>query len=89
MAWDHKYRLLDEGEIIRATDECLTETHLGWLRDDGRCAGKPAPSPLYTSHRVYRRKRNCPLCGVVSHWFWRIHAKIVFAKTRAKIYLQR
>lgn len=55
MSWNDNYRRLEEGEIIRATDEVQN--------DDGTwrttiCAGKKAPCPLYTSHRVYRRKIN-------------------------------
>ena len=84
MPWDHRYRLLDEGETIRSTDECLTDAHLGWRVDGGRCAGKLAPSPLYTSHRVYRRKRFCALCGLIRHWTRVAHAKVIFAKTRFK-----
>jgi hypothetical protein len=41
MAWDHNYRRLNKGEIIRATDEVQN--------DDASWA------PAYTSHRVYRR----------------------------------
>jgi hypothetical protein len=49
--WDERYRRLEEGEIIRETDE---------MQDDGgwkptTMAGHPAPDPGYTSHRVYRR----------------------------------
>ena len=56
MAWNQKYRCLEEGEIIRATDDVQ--------RDDGTweraqyAIGKPAPSPNYTSHRVYRRRKD-------------------------------
>ena len=53
MAWDHRYRRLEEGEVILATDECLTDKD--WHKDNGRCAGQRAPSPHYTSHRMYRR----------------------------------
>lgn len=48
------YRRLDEGEIIREGDECLTDSHLGWL-PAGRTVGQRAPDPLYSSHRMYRR----------------------------------
>lgn len=53
--WDHRYRPLETGEIIRSTDECR--------RDDGTwatgiCVGTPAPDPAYTSHRVYRRLKD-------------------------------
>ncbi|UIJ43694.1 hypothetical protein LZK98_11395 [Sphingomonas cannabina] len=63
--WDHRFRRLDQGEIIAATDECQ--------RDDGSwapavCVGEPAPDPNYTSHRVYRRAvdaaRPSPAAGV-------------------------
>lgn len=84
MAWDHRYRRLNEGEIIRATDDCLADSHLGWRQDDGRCAGKPAPSPLYTSHRIYRRRRKCPICGLIWYSLRVIHAKIIMTKTRIK-----
>lgn len=52
MSWDHKYRRLQEGEVIEPDDEIQN--------DDGswaptRCAGGLAPNPNYTSHRVYRR----------------------------------
>lgn len=82
--WNRAYRRLDEGEIIRSTDECLTDSHLGWRADNGRCAGKPAPSPLYSSHRIYRRKRRFPMLAVVCHWVRVIHAKAVFARTKQK-----
>lgn len=57
MSWDHKYRMLDEGEVIEAGDECLIDTHLGWRPANPLTLGKRAPSPLYTSHRWYRRKK--------------------------------
>ncbi len=50
--WDDKYRLLEEGEIILATDEVDHER--GWRRVEHRI-GQPAPSPLYTSHSKFRR----------------------------------
>lgn len=56
MAWDNRYRKLDEGEIIQEGDECLIDSHLGWQRDI-HCVGQPAPCPLYTSHRMYRRRK--------------------------------
>lgn len=52
--WDHNFRRLELGEIVRLGDEIQ--------RDDGswdlavRSIGKPAPDPSYTSHRVFRRK---------------------------------
>ena len=57
--WDHRYRMLDEGEIIRASDECQHDDG-SWPCDNGRCAGQPAPSPAYTSHRIYRRRKDAP-----------------------------
>lgn len=55
MAWDTRYEMLQEGDIIQATDEVLTDSHLGWRVTNPECVGKPAPDPLYTSHRMYRR----------------------------------
>ena len=49
------YRL-QEGDEILEGDECLTDTHLGWLPANPRTIGTYAPSPLYTSHRLYRRR---------------------------------
>lgn len=61
MAWDHDYRMLNKGEIIRASDEVQN--------DDGTwrstiCAGQEAPDPAYTSHRVYRRLKVCPVHAI-------------------------
>ena len=57
--WDPRYRRLDEGEIIRSTDDCQQDDG-SWRPDGGRCAGTHAPSPLYTSHRIYRRALPLP-----------------------------
>lgn len=57
MSWDNRYRMLDEGEIIREGDECLTDSHLGWLPAK-HAIGEPAPSPYYTAHRMYRRLKD-------------------------------
>lgn len=54
MAWDHRYRRLEEGEIIQEGDQCLTDSHLGW-QPAKHTVGQRAPNPAYTSHRVYRR----------------------------------
>lgn len=54
MAWDQRFRRLAEGETILASDECQNDDGT-WKLDDGQCAGQLAPSPHYTSHRVYRR----------------------------------
>jgi hypothetical protein len=53
MAWDDRFRMLNEGETIRDGDECLTDIHLGW--QPANAIGSKAPSPLYTAHRMYRR----------------------------------
>jgi len=52
--WDNRYRRLEAGELIRATDQVKTRN--GWEKDEGQCEGKPAPDPAYTSHRTYRRR---------------------------------
>lgn len=48
------YRPLKEGEIIMDGDECLTDSHLGWL-PAAHTIGQAAPNPHYTAHRMYRR----------------------------------
>ena len=58
MAWDNKYRTLEEGEIIQPTDQVEVEKPFGWKAPHPDTVGKPAPSPNYTSHRRYRRL-NC------------------------------
>lgn len=57
MSWDHRYRRLEMGEIIRATDEVLTDTQIGW-QPVKHTVGTAAPDPNYTSHRVYRRLKD-------------------------------
>ena len=52
MAWDHRYRPLKEGEIIKRGDEVLLDS--GEWRE-AIVAGVKAPSPNYTAHRYYRR----------------------------------
>lgn len=54
MPWDHNYRRLEEGEVIRATDEVQLDNG-GWRTTRPEVAGTRAPCPDYTSHRVYRR----------------------------------
>jgi len=56
--WDDKYRLLAEGEIVEATDETLHDSK-GWI-PVVNSIGDKAPSPLYTSHRKFRRLKNRP-----------------------------
>ena len=57
MAWDQRYRMLEEGEIIRATDEVERDSPYGW-EPVRHTVGKPAPCPHYTSHRRYRRLKD-------------------------------
>lgn len=57
MAWDHSYRKLQKGEIIKATDESLNDDTLQW-ESVRHCIGQPAPDPAYTSHRRYRRRKD-------------------------------
>lgn len=57
MTWDSRYRMLEEKETIQEGDEVLTDSHLGWQRDRYNI-GKPAPSPYYSSHRMYRRLKD-------------------------------
>ena len=49
--WDHRYRRLDEGEVIQAGDEVLIDED--W--EPASSVGARAPSPLFASHRWYRR----------------------------------
>lgn len=51
--WDHRYRMLDEGEVVQAGDEVLIDED--W--EPAACVGARAPSPLFTSHRWYRRRK--------------------------------
>lgn len=53
MAWDQRYRMLNEGEIIQHGDEVQVDKPFGW--EPATQIGQPAPCPYYTSHRVYRR----------------------------------
>jgi len=53
--WDKRYRQLKEGETIRKGDEVLASSKEGWV--PARVLGGKAPNPLYTSHRLYRRKK--------------------------------
>lgn len=57
MAWDERYRRLDEGEIIRPSDEVQNDDGT-WQLTNSRCVGTKAPCPHYTSHRVYRRLKH-------------------------------
>lgn len=53
--WDHAYRQLEKGELIRETDEVQFDTKPVSWGPPGPTVGKRAPDPLYTSHRIYRR----------------------------------
>jgi len=57
MSWDRRYRRLEEGETIIATDEVQNDDGT-WKPTNERCVGTKAPCPLYTSHRIYRRLRS-------------------------------
>jgi len=54
VAWDQRYRMLQEGETILPSDEHQLDDG-GWSKTN--CVGQPAPNPAYTSHRVYRRRK--------------------------------
>ena len=58
MVWDRNYRMLREGEIILPTDEFMVEdtAPITWRKPHPDVIGKPAPDPMYTSHRKYRRR---------------------------------
>lgn len=49
------YRSLKKDEIMLPEDEVLIDGK-GWRRTI--CAGTLAPDPQFTSHRMYRRKKN-------------------------------
>jgi hypothetical protein len=55
MAWDDRYRMLTEGEVIRATDEVERDNPYGWKPPHPATVGTFAPNPHFTSHRRYRR----------------------------------
>lgn len=61
MAWDHDYRMLEMGEIIRASDEVQNDD-ASWA--PACCVGEAAPDPAYTSHRIYRRLKVCPVHAI-------------------------
>lgn len=50
-----KFRHLEEGEIVLATDEIYDDHKRAWVAPV-LCVGKPAPNPCYTSHRQFRRE---------------------------------
>jgi hypothetical protein len=54
MPWDEKYRMLSEGEIVIQGDEIQNDDG-SWRKP--KKIGDPAPNPLYTSHRIYRRRK--------------------------------
>lgn len=67
-----KYRHLERGEIIKATDE-YDACNDGW-RDDPvwkpvkTRIGQPAPDPAYPSHTTYRRRLTLWERFVESKW---------------------
>lgn len=64
MTWDQRYRRLEMGEIIRATDECQNDD-ASW--SPARAVGQRAPDPNYTSHRVYRRINVTAAADLLAH----------------------
>ncbi len=69
VGWDHRFRRLEEGEEIRATDQVQKDDGT-WVVPRSTTIGTKAPDPSYTSHRVYRRRLvsvplidSCPICG--------------------------
>lgn len=57
--WDHRFRRLEMGEVILATDEVQNDD--GSWRLAQHAIGQPAPDPCYTSHRTYRRLKDASL----------------------------
>jgi hypothetical protein len=57
MAWDHDYRMLEKGEIIRESDEVQGDD-ASW--GPACCVGEGAPDPIYSAHRIYRRRKDAP-----------------------------
>jgi hypothetical protein len=55
--WDHRFRRLEEGELIEESDEHMLDDGSWELTN---CAGQKAPDPNYTSHRWYRRLKVVP-----------------------------
>ena len=49
--WDHRYRKLEEGEVIQPGDKMLVDKE--W--EPASCVGGRAPSPYFTSHTWFRR----------------------------------
>ncbi len=56
MRWDQRYRRLEEGEVIRESDQFQTDDG-GWKYPHHKTVGTLAPNPNYTSHRQYRRPK--------------------------------
>lgn len=56
---ENKWRRLEEGEIVLATDEIYDDAKDAWVPPTNSI-GHKAPSPLYTSHRQFRRKIDTP-----------------------------
>jgi len=51
-----EYRMLKKGEIVRESDEVYDDDARKWV-GVVNSAGKPAPDPRYTSHRLFRRAK--------------------------------
>lgn len=83
------HRMLAEGELIMPGDEYLDDVH-GWL--PARMVGEHAPSPVYTSHRQYRRPIapaaapiNLAIAGPTVYW----NGNGVFCDQECKIPLSK
>lgn len=63
MEWDHRYRQLKAGEIIREKDESLESDHPWhggnehWVKVPHHLVGRKASDPSYPAHTRYRRLR--------------------------------
>lgn len=51
------YRLLQKDEIVLETDEYYNDDRKEWVEPQNS-VGNPAPDPQFTSHRLFRRKRD-------------------------------
>lgn len=54
-AWGPKFRRLEAGEVVRWGDEVQNDDGSWRIAIGG--VGMPAPDPAYSSHRVYRRRK--------------------------------
>ena len=66
MEWDKRYRRLEKGEAIRATDESLEMDHPWhggnehWKQVPPHMVGRAASDPNLIAHTVYRRRITTP-----------------------------